>query len=111
MVLKKIQRKKSSFCACGSYIYQCKIVHRDNKDWLNKGDGSGGGYRTRIPSIKRSDATWKRFYNLFPEIFEHLKQGNYYQGQVENGNIITVKETRIHCGYTRKRTIKFKKIW
>lgn len=112
MALKKIPRKQHNLPSCGSYTFETKIVHRDNKDCPNyRGGGSGSGYRTRIPSIKRPVSTWKRFYDLFPYILKRLKQGDFYKNQIETDGIIIVQETRTHGGYTRSKTLKFKKIW
>ena len=110
MALKKIPRKQYSFGSCGSYTYQCDIVHRDNKDRLNYKNG-GSGYRMRVPSLKRPISTWKRFYKLFPSVLKHLMQGDFYQNQIEEDGVIVVQDYRIHGNYKRTRTIKFKKIW
>lgn len=110
MALKKIKRH----CiepSTGSYRHQTKIVHRDNKDTYNIGGcPSGAGYKIRVPSLKRNLATWRNFYRLFPNLFQRLKQGDYY-GQTEDNGVVIVKDFRIHNGHRRIRTIKFKKIW
>ena len=111
MALKKIPRKRYSPGRCGSYNYQCDIVHRDNKDILNYKSGGSSGYRMRVPSLKRPISTWKRFYKLFPSVLKHLKQGDLYQNQIEKDGVIIVQNYRIHGNYARNRTIKFKKIW
>ena len=42
---------------------------RDNKKVINRGSGAGGGYTSiRVPSLKRSNATWRNFYELFPSL-------------------------------------------
>lgn len=110
-MLKKIPPKKNNFTSCGSYTYECKIVHRDNKDCLNRSGSDGSGYRMRVPSLKRPISTWKRFYKLFPYVLKRLKQGDYYQNQIETDGIIIIQDSRTHGNYTRTRTIKFKKIW
>ena len=47
--------------------YQKRIVHKDNQKFVyNSGNGSGHVDSIRVPSLKRSKATWKRFYELFP---------------------------------------------
>lgn len=113
MALKKIPRKRYSLGSCGSYTYQCDIVHRDNKDRPNykKSGSDGSGYRMRVPSLKRPISTWKRFYKLFPSVLKHLKQGDFYQNQIEKDGVIIIQDSRIHGNYMRNRTIKFKKIW
>ena len=57
--------------------YQKRIVHKDNQKFVYNG-GEGGSNRNtiRIPSLKRSNATWKRFYELFP----NLKGMKMYRG-------------------------------
>lgn len=69
--------------------YQKRIIHKDNQKFVyNTGSGPDGSRnRVRIPSLKRSKATWKRFYELFP----------YYK---ENYNEL-VKE----------KGLKLKKVW
>ena len=47
--------------------YQKRIVHKDNQKFVyNSGNGNGYVDSIRVPSLKRSKATWKRFYELFP---------------------------------------------
>ena len=89
-----------------------KIVHRDNKGVYNRSDGSvsGGGYKKRVPSLKRNAATWRNFYKLYPQLLEQLKSATTIR-QIEKDDVIIVKETRTHGGITRVRTIKYRKIW
>ena len=48
--------------------YQKRIVHKDNQKFVyNSGNGTGHFDSIRVPSLKRSNATWKRFYELFPD--------------------------------------------
>lgn len=48
--------------------YKKRIVNKDNQKFVyNSGNGSGHVDSIRVPSLKRSNATWKRFYELFPE--------------------------------------------
>ena len=54
----------------GKYgAYQKRIVHKDNQKFVYNSSGNGAVYfnSIRVPSLKRSNATWKRFYELFPE--------------------------------------------
>lgn len=47
--------------------YQKRIIHKDNQKFVyNSGNGTGHLDSIRVPSLKRSNATWKRFYELFP---------------------------------------------
>jgi hypothetical protein len=65
-----------------AYSYQKRIVNKDNQKFVYN-SGSGYGYNTsvRIPSMKRSVATWKRFYELFPYFKEHYDELNNYNGR------------------------------
>ena len=48
--------------------YQKRIIHKDNQKFVyNSGNGRGHFDSIRVPSLKRSNATWKRFYELFPD--------------------------------------------
>lgn len=48
--------------------YQKRIINKDNQKFVyNSGNGTGHFDSIRVPSLKRSNATWKRFYELFPE--------------------------------------------
>lgn len=54
-----------------SCFYQKRLVYRDNKDVLNTNGvplGWWKGNTIRVPSLKRSKNTWKRFYKLFPSL-------------------------------------------
>ena len=49
--------------------YQKRIVNKDNSKFCyNPGSNSDCEchHKVRVPSLKRSDATWRRFYELFP---------------------------------------------
>lgn len=52
------------------YNYQRRIINKDNqKFYYNTSDSSGSNrQRIRVPSLKRSDATWRKFYELFPKL-------------------------------------------
>lgn len=48
--------------------YHKRIIHKDNQKFVyNSSLGNGYIDSIRVPSLKRSKATWKRFYELFPE--------------------------------------------
>lgn len=52
----------------GWHAYQKRIVHKDNQKFVYNTSGGDGYFGSiRVPSLKRSKATWKRFYELFPE--------------------------------------------
>ena len=50
----------------GEYKKKPVRVRQDNKRVKNYGNGSGYLRDIRYPSKKRSRATWRRFYTLFP---------------------------------------------
>lgn len=57
--------------------YQKRIVNKDNQKFVyNDSNGRFNKNTIRIPSLKRSNATWKRFYELFP----FLKGKKTYRG-------------------------------
>jgi hypothetical protein len=57
--------------------YHKRIIHKDNQKFVYNSSGGGSNRNTiRIPSLKRSNATWKRFYELFP----NLKGMKMYRG-------------------------------
>lgn len=57
--------------------YQKRIVHKDNQKFVyNSSNGDSNKNTIRIPSLKRSNSTWKRFYELFP----FLKGKKTYRG-------------------------------
>ncbi len=49
--------------------YQKRIINKDNQKFCyNTGSGYNEYYDfIRVPSLKRSNAVWRRFYELFPE--------------------------------------------
>lgn len=55
--------------------YMKRITNKDNQKFVYNGTGNCV-YRgkVRIPSLKRSKATWKRFYELFPYYQEHFDE-------------------------------------
>ena len=67
----------------GKYsAYQKRIIHKDNQKFVyNSGNGPDGSrHQVRVPSMKRSNATWKRFYELFPCYKEHYDEWNNKDG-------------------------------
>ena len=67
--------------------YQKRIINKDNQKFVyNSGSSSGSYPWVRIPSMKRSVATWKRFYELFPYYKEH------YNELVQGGNRLKLKK-------------------
>lgn len=81
--------------------YQAPINHKDNNGVYHSKKNkqlAGGSHHSsiRVPSLKRSKRTWKKFYELFPSLKgeESLKTTTYY---------------RIGGGHANKR-IKLKKV-
>lgn len=56
--------------------YHKRIIHKDNQKFVYNSGGGSNRNTIRIPSLKRSNATWKRFYELFPK----LKGMKMYRG-------------------------------
>lgn len=76
-------RKKQS----ASYQYFRRIVNKDNQKYVYNSSGGGFNLSTvRIPSMKRSNATWNRFYELFPVFKEHYDE-------INNKNGVKLKKT------------------
>lgn len=80
-VLKDIEMARERYKAWKSYKYFKRFVNKDNQKFVyNTGNGCGYRSSVRIPSMKRSDATWKRFYELFPYYKEHFDEWNNKNG-------------------------------
>lgn len=80
-VLAELECNRERYKASKSYEYVRRTVNKDNQKFVY--NSGGGGYtrnRVRIPSLKRSDATWKRFYELFPYYREHYSELNNRNG-------------------------------
>lgn len=73
--------------------YQAPINHRDNngeyhtKKNKHYSPSSFNRSKIRVPSLKRSKRTWKKFYELFPSLKdeESLKITTYYRGRGRGG--------------------------
>ena len=80
-VLAELERNRERYKEKQSYKYVRRTVNKDNQKFVyNSSGGSDNHHRVRIPSIKRSDATWKRFYELFPYYKEHYAELNNKNG-------------------------------
>lgn len=59
-------------------VFADRKVHnttKDNTKWAYNGNGIPyKGNKVRIPSIKRSNKTWRNFYTLFPEYYNILQK-------------------------------------
>lgn len=78
--IEQIEIERERYKAWKSYRYFKRFVHKDNQKFVYN---SGSGYRgnvVRVPSIKRSKATWVRFYELFPSYKEHYAELNNKNG-------------------------------
>ena len=81
-VLAEIERERERYKDKQSYQYVRRTVNKDNQKFVyNSSDAGNSNYhRVRIPSIKRSNATWKKFYELFPYYKEHYAELNNKNG-------------------------------
>lgn len=68
----KRQRRKQQI----TYWYVRRIVNKDNQKFIKNGDANShwNSNKVRVPSLKRSNAVWKRFYELFPYYREHYNE-------------------------------------
>ena len=76
VAIKQLEMERERYKAWKSYRYFKRFVNKDNQKFVYN---SGSGYRgnvVRVPSMKRSNATWKKFYELFPD----LKGMKMYRG-------------------------------
>lgn len=79
--IKHLEECRERCVSKGSYIYVRRTVHKDNQKFVyNSTNGGDNCHRVRIPSMKRSKATWKRFYELFPYYKEHYSDLNNKNG-------------------------------
>lgn len=81
-VIREIEMARERYKAWKSYRYFKRFVNKDNQKFVyNSGTGADGSRsHVRIPSMKRSDATWKRFYELFPYYKEYFNELNNKNG-------------------------------
>lgn len=80
--LEQIENERRKYVERRRYRYVRRITNKDNQKFTyNTGSSSSGSRnRVRIPSLKRSDATWRRFYELFPYYKEHYNELNNKNG-------------------------------
>ena len=80
-VLAELERNRERDKEKQSYNYVRRTVNKDNQKFVYNSSNRGNNrHRVRIPSIKRSNATWKRFYELFPYYKEHYAELNNKNG-------------------------------
>lgn len=81
-VLAEIERERERYKDKQSYGYVRRTVNKDNQKFVYNSSNAGNSnyHRVRIPSMKRSNATWKRFYELFPYYKEHYEELNNKNG-------------------------------
>ena len=78
-VIEKLEAWRKRWKGRKTYSYQKRTVNKDNQKYVY--NSSHSGYQTvRIPSMKRSNAVWKRFYELFPYYREHYEDLNNVNG-------------------------------
>lgn len=78
--IKQLEMERERYKAWKSYRYFKRFVHRDNQKFVYNSGGGYGGSVVRVPSMKRSNAVWKRFYELFPYYKEHYSELNNKNG-------------------------------
>lgn len=79
-VLAELECERKRYKDKQAYKYVRRIVNKDNQKFVYNSGGSNNNHRVRIPSIKRSNAIWKRFYELFPYYKEHYAELNNKYG-------------------------------
>ena len=81
-VLAELERNRERDKEKQSYNYVRRTVNKDNQKFVYNSSNAGNSnyHRVRIPSMKRSNATWKRFYELFPYYKEHYAELNNKYG-------------------------------
>ena len=91
--LEKLENQRERSLASTLYgakchsAYQKRIVNKDNQKFVyNTGSGGSSRNSVRIPSMKRSNTVWKRFYELFPYYKEH------YNELTSGGNALKLKK-------------------
>lgn len=82
-VLNELEEARKRYKESHSYDYVKRTVNKDNQKFVyNSGTGDDGSRsHIRIPSMKRSNATWKRFYELFPYYKEYFNELNNKNGK------------------------------
>ena len=67
--LAQIEENRRHCISRCKYNYQRRIINKDNQKFCYNSSGDGSNrQRIRVPSLKRSDATWRKFYELFPSL-------------------------------------------
>ena len=80
-VIAQLEELRDRMASKYSYGYERRTVHKDNQKFVYNSTGGGDNcHKVRIPSMKRSKATWKRFYELFPFYKEHYAEWNNKNG-------------------------------
>ena len=80
-VLAELEKNRNRYKDSQSYRYFKRTVNKDNQKFVyNSGRGNGGLGYVRVPSMKRSNSVWKRFYELFPQYKEHYDEWNNRNG-------------------------------
>ena len=78
--IKQLEIERERYKAWKSYRYFKRFVHKDNQKFVYNSGSRYRGNAVRVPSMKRSNAVWKRFYELFPSYKEHYNELNNKNG-------------------------------
>ena len=81
----KLKAPDSDFVTNGIHKSMLGILITDNRDdYFNRVHKSSGygAFRIRVPSLKRNNHEWSKFYNEFPKIAAEVRYGNrrFYNG-------------------------------
>jgi hypothetical protein len=80
-VIKNIETSRDRYKDRAKYRYVKRMVNKDNqKNVYNTGGSCSNYFSARVPSMNRSNSTWKRFYELFPYYKEHYNELNNKNG-------------------------------
>ncbi|MBO6256227.1 MAG: hypothetical protein J6O49_21710 [Bacteroidaceae bacterium] len=79
-VIKSIETSRERYREKTKYRYVKRSVNKDNQKNVYNTGGHDGYFSARVPSMNRSNATWKRFYELFPYYREHYNELNNKNG-------------------------------
>ena len=74
--LEMIEDDRRRAIARRTYDYRRRVTHKDNQRFCYVGSGGSNKNEIRVPSLKRSNRTWRNFYELFP----YLKGLETYHG-------------------------------
>lgn len=79
-VIKKLEERRERCKKRDSYRYVKRITNKDNQKFVYNTGSRNSGKTVRVPSMKRSNAVWKRFYELFPYYKKYFNDLNNKNG-------------------------------